>query len=240
MDHILDRLTREEKQKLLTKFGSWSLFQRKLGLSSGELKEARSYLSLNVLDDIPPWDLKVKLQRIGSTELFCIIHDCKESELRRKCEAWGIDLKQYAISIGSTAGIGRKGELFFKFVMGEKIIEDMFETNGQKHPFDFRVEGYGLVDVKTSTRYRYRAGTRKTDPDYWRFHTQQSLDCDYFAFIPLDPAGNPMHIVMVPNGPTVQRQDRITLTRKMLKTETILFGKMNGINVFRWAPLYKV
>lgn len=221
MEHILYRLSVEEQQKILTRLGSWTLFARKLGLTNKELAGCRSYLSLYTLERwLNPWQIEPLLRRIGSTELFCILHDCKESELRKMCEKHDIDLKPYAIPIGSKIGVGRKGELFVKEVFGDKVISDSLETEGHQYPFDFVIERYGQVDVKTSARYRFQAKTRSSDPNYWKFYTSGSKDCDYFALVPLDREGNPHIVFMLRNSEEVQAKSYVMITEKMFKDHT--------------------
>lgn len=195
---MIENFCTDELRAILCHAGSWKRFKELLGLDSRQLNRlvAEHGLSLDRLTSYSDEFLRSELHRIGSTTLFCIVTGCKDSELRRRALAAGIDLKQYTTPIGSKIGIGRKGELFFKKLRGELIREDCFETQGHSAPYDFVDADYGLVNVKTAKRSKLTAKTRANDPHYWYFQLEGIDACDFFAFVPLDPTGKPMAVIM--------------------------------------------
>jgi hypothetical protein len=196
---ILGHFRNEELQRILDHAGSWKRFREMLGLNGKQyltLTKQRQ-LSLRKLGCIPPEQIVSELKRIGSTALFCIIYECKESELRSVALNYRIDLRTVCAPIGHNSGIGRLGENYFKQIRGQMVATDALAEYGHTHAWDFRDLIYGLVNVKTATRSRYTAKTRAKDANFWHFSIKGWKDCDHLALVPLTAQGEPWRILMV-------------------------------------------
>jgi hypothetical protein len=191
--------TFDDYHKILEHAGSWTRFKEMLGLSASELTilVKEHGLSLKALQHYTDPFIDSELRRIKSVALFCIVHRCKESELRRRMMEAGIDPKKYIRPVGHNSGIGRRGELYFKEKRGTSVIEDCLETRGHTAEFDFRDSQYGLVNVKTCTRKKWQAKTRAADPFYWDFNLVGVRSCDFLACVPLGPTGEPLMVLLV-------------------------------------------
>lgn len=189
-----------ELHKILQHAGSWKRFKEILGIDETDLRGLihQFSLSLDQLQHFSPEFMESELRRIGSTSLFCVIHGCKESELRRRAKGFGIDLKPLCQPIGHNSGTGRLGEKYFKKIRGQMISEDCFETRGHVCEFDFRDIIYGLVNVKTASRQRFGSMTRAKDPNHWHFNIKGWMDCDHLALVPLNSLGEPIRVIMFP------------------------------------------
>jgi hypothetical protein len=196
---LWERLSQEELQRLLDHSGSWKGFRELLGLSHRDMVRLLQTHTLK-FKKLESWTkeyLESELTRIGSSKVFCILHSCKESELRSRLKSLNMDLKTLSSPHASTIGIGRKGELFYKEVRFDHAsLEDMFETEGHSAPYDIRDGFYGRVNVKTANVNRFKAKTRANDPNYWHFSTKGWENCDYLAFVPLSPDGSASMVIM--------------------------------------------
>jgi len=231
----VQNLTPFELQAVLDHAGSWKRFKEILGISHSELKtlqellpQTLSFTKLNLFSDS---FLEDQLHRIGSTELFCIIHRCKESELRLECRRRVIDLKMFSKPVGSTLGIGRRGELFFKESRPGYIEEDCFESQGHSAPYDFMDKLYKRVNVKTASQSRFKAKTRSADPVYWHFSTKGVDECDTFAFIPLDPKGNPVAIYI-----TSAAEIKKSFTHHLILSGSDIRPSSKAVSPLQFAP----
>lgn len=237
---VSERFTTAELQKILAAAGSWSRFKEMLGLSSLQLNELRREhpIRLDVLTGVPPSSIATEMERIGSVSLFCIIYGCRGSELRKVCADNGIDLKKLIRPIGATAGTGRLGEIFFKSCRGEAITEDCFETRGHTAPFDFVDSAFGLVNVKTARRRKWKAKTRSDDPFFWDFNIEGCLNCDYLALVPLDARNMPSIVVMVRSHPTLAAKKHFLFTAKGLRVSAGTMIAVDPPRVYQWiGPL---
>lgn len=213
-------LTGPELQRILEHAKSLKRFKEMLGIGETELRPllAQHHLSIKRLSTLSPNFVSAELKRIGSVSLFCIIYGCKPIELHDILSSCGVSLKQLITTVGATSGTGRKGEDYFKHIRGSMIAMDCFEEEGHTHPFDFRDRYYGLVNVKTANRQRYKATTRSKDPNFWHFSTKGWKSCDYLALVPLDPKGNPQMILMVSTAEIgTKYPTHLVLTGKHLK-----------------------
>lgn len=217
--------TTSELQLILDYTRSWKAFQDKLGLNGRHLtalKKEHPTLSLNKLGAMSPIEFADEIKRCRSIELFGVVYGCKSSEIRRFAEENNINLLIGIAPLGSKTGIGRKGELYFKGLRGQMIVEDCFQEQSHTHPYDFKDLVYGLVNVKTASRKRYQAKCRQNNADYWHFHVGGAKDCDWLAFVPLDRDGKPIKIIMAKAEKVAELFPHgITLTGNDLKGEFV-------------------
>lgn len=84
---------------------------------------------------------------------------------------------------------GRRAEVFWAGTRGDKILEDCNLTQGSQAPFDYVDGDYGRVNVKSSRMYRYKAQTRKANPEFWKLSTSSLEKADHMAFVLYDRIG---------------------------------------------------
>lgn len=226
--------TFDDYHKILEHAGSWTRFKEMLGLRQQELNTLihQHGLTLMALQHYTDLFIESELKRIKSIALFCIIHRCKDSELRGRLRDAEIDVKKYIRPVGHNSGIGRKGELYFKEKRAAWILEDCLETRGHTAEFDFRDSVYGLVNVKTCTRKKWQAKTRAADPFYWDFNLVGIRSCDFLACIPLGPDGEPLMVLLVKTD-GVMRLTHFLVTQKDLRITSPKIMKMHD-NVYQW------
>lgn len=217
----LQNFTTQELQWILDRAKSWKRFKDILGIDDKQLQALLSHNRSITLDKLALWckfQIEGELKRLGSTELFCIIHRCKESELRSRAKQLDVDIKLHTTPMGSTIGIGRKGELAVKEVRGQMISEDCFETKGHSAPYDLFDIVYGRLNVKTACIGRHKARSRRSNPTYWHFSTKGWENCDYLVFVPLDSAGNPLKVIFAKSSVVAEKcPDHVTLTGADIK-----------------------
>lgn len=112
----------------------------------------------------------------------------KESEIRKKAEEHQIDLSELLdwTFTGHPSGKGRRAELDFAKMRGERILEDCNKTQGSQATTDYVDSELGRVNVKSSARYKYKAQTRKDAPHYWKFSLSSIDHSDVVACMAYD------------------------------------------------------
>lgn len=119
-------------------------------------------------------------------------------------------------------GKGRRAELYWAELEGDKILKDMNIEDGSQAPYDFEHSTYGRVNVKSSSAHRYRAKSRSGNPTYWKFSIKGHEAADHFAFVCYDDKHrNPMHVHVEKTGTWMLGKNSITakLENNVLKLQ---------------------
>lgn len=124
-----------------------------------------------------------ELERLGSVRMTCRVLGLKESEVRKVAKEEGIVLAPYLnFSFGNyEVHRGRRAELYWKGVRGDKITRDLAGDENSQADYDFEDSEYGRVNVKGSKQYRYKAKSRGKQ-HYWSFSLSSLEKCDTVVF----------------------------------------------------------
>lgn len=137
---------------------------------------------------------KYKSARLAARMITSQLGRFTEGDLRKTAKEQGWDtstLLDYTFSNHSNAK-GRRAELIFKSIRGDRVLEDLNVTGGSQAPADFRDRELGIVNVKSSRRYKYRESPRQNDPFYYKFSTAGREAANFLYFICLDEHGREM------------------------------------------------
>lgn len=102
-----------------------------------------------------------------------------EAEVRKVLKANGHEpamVVDYAFS-NHEAGKGRRAELEWKLIRGDKILRDMNESEGSQAAYDFEDRTLGRVNVKSSRQHQMRAKSRGR-AKFWKFSSHGKEQAD--------------------------------------------------------------
>lgn len=131
------------------------------------------------------------LSRIKNVSIMAHLFQTKESTIRKYAADHNIELCKY-IKIGhsnSTSEIGRKAELAWAELRGDKILKDMNGEEGSQHPYDFEDKDLGQVDVKSSPYRPYTSKSRQGH-GYWNFRLANLTPSVTIVLAFMDKTGN--------------------------------------------------
>jgi hypothetical protein len=204
---------RDTQLELLAAAGSLKILGKRLGCSEAALRPIYLGEPARELD----WDrdyLLAQLERFGSIRAVAHMGDTTESLVRRAAEKHELDLADlvdYSRGNHSNAK-GRRAELEFARLRGDRILADRNKIDGSQATHDFDDQDLGRVNVKSSRQWRYRAQSRSESPDYWKYGIRGRENCDQFVLMAYDLR---MEVLV---GVKVVRPDEctrtITLTRE--------------------------
>lgn len=124
--------------------------------------------------------LEEQLTKYRSVRLTARILDISEGKLRKEATTLGVELAaflDYSHGAHSNAK-GRRAELDFAAIRGDKITADRNLIDGPQAEYDFDDTELGRVNVKSACRQKYKAQTRKGSPFHWKFSTRGREKCD--------------------------------------------------------------
>lgn len=176
----------EEQVQLLSRHGSIAALAAHISVSESFLRPF--FIPPKI---VPEWDEDTTIslfEKYRSVRLVARMTNCTEAAVRKRVEELDLeiaDLIDYSTG-GHSNAKGRRAELDFARLRGEKVLVDRNKVDGSQARWDFDDADLGRVNVKASRRYRYKARTRKGDPDFWKVSTAGREDCDYFAFLCYD------------------------------------------------------
>jgi len=162
-----------------------------LGVSEGflvnDLRGRSKYRRPEVID----WDedeCRDTFARYRSVRFVARMYGVTESQVRKAVVELDIEvatLIDYSTGDHSNAK-GRRAELDFAELRGDKIVEDLNVTEGSQAKCDFIDSGLGRVNVKSACRQKYKARTRAEDPYFWKYSTRGAENADCFAVLCYD------------------------------------------------------
>jgi len=162
-----------------------------LGVSEGFLVNSlRLRTKFSQPDDIK-WDAddcRDMFERYGSVRFVARMFGVTESQVRKIVAALGIEIASlidYSTGDHSNAK-GRRAELDFGSMRGDKILDDKNLSEGSQAKWDFDDAKYGKVNVKSACRQKYKAKTRVDDPYFWKWSTRGAAECEFFAILCYD------------------------------------------------------
>lgn len=164
-----------------------------------------SFLKRHLLGDVPEvaevlqrWVIEDALRKYKSFRLAARMLSrhksyakVTEASLRKRAVELGVDvpdLLDWMFSNHANAK-GRRAEMEFARIRGDKILEDLNKTQGSQASSDFVDAELGRVNVKSSKTYRLKAKTRRGDPYYGKFSTSAIEKSDHVALMLYDSSG---------------------------------------------------
>ena len=162
-----------------------------LGVSEGFFVNHIRMLSRYVCPDVINWDedeCRDTFTRYRSVRFVARMYGTTESQVRKKVAELGIEIAtliDYSTGDHSNAK-GRRAELDFAKLRGDKIFDDKNLTEGSQAKWDFDDRNLGKVNVKSACRQKYKAKTRVEDPYFWKWSTRGVDQCDCFAVLCYD------------------------------------------------------
>ena len=123
-----------------------------------------------------------------SVRFVARMYGVTESQVRKIVAELGIEVStliDYSTGDHSNAK-GRRAELDFAKLRGNKILDDKNLTEGSQAKWDFDDRNLGKVNVKSACRQKYKAKTRVEDPYFWKWSTRGVDQCDCFAVLCYD------------------------------------------------------
>lgn len=229
-------LSREEFVQIMLEEGSYHKAAERLGVSASTL--IKMYRLSKAKNEWP--FIVAALQKYQSVRLTAWRLRIKESDVRKAVQESGrkmADLVTYTGSSHNNAK-GRRAELFYAEVQGDKIKADKNDEEGSKAPYDFDDVTWGRVNVKSGVRQRLRAKTRGSAPYFWKFSSSGKDECDYFACVGYDEKHqNPLIVAMVPKGWLMDKHLNSFYLHKRIDG-TLLFGSTalpDHYILYRWS-----
>jgi len=162
-----------------------------IGVSEGFFVNHIRMLSRYVGPDSIDWDeeeCRDTFARYRSVRFVARMYGVTESQVRKKVTELGIEvatLIDYSTGDHSNAK-GRRAELDFGAMRGDKILDDKNLSEGSQAKWDFDDAKYGKVNVKSACRQKYKAKTRVDDPYFWKWSTRGAAECEFFAILCYD------------------------------------------------------
>jgi len=153
----------------------------------GELRSREHWKNLT----LPAWtpdECRDIFKRYRSVRFVARMLGTTESKVRKTVAAAGIEvasLIDYSTGDHSNAK-GRRAELDFADLRGDKIICDLNLMMGSQAKYDFDDSELKRVNVKSACRQKYKAKTRKEDPYFWKWSTRGAKECDCFVILCYD------------------------------------------------------
>jgi AraC-like DNA-binding protein len=218
----LRSLSREDLESKLAEHGKLAKMADRYGVSESFLRTL--FPKLKQLEFQFTEDQFVDaLQRYKSIRLMARCLGNPESHLRREADRLGLDIAphlDYSIGHNSNAK-GRRAELAYAEMREAEapgsILEDLNLTQGSQASADFIDAEYGVVNVKSSRQWKYKASTRKEAPHFWKFSTRGRANCEALACMAYSEDMNTLlgfTIIPVDSIPTAV--STLTLTSKDL------------------------
>jgi len=133
-------------------------------------------------------DCRDAFDRYRSVRFVARMYGVTENQVRIAVGALNIEvasLIDYSTGDHSNAK-GRRAELDFAEMRGDKIICDLNLMMGSQAKYDFDDAKYGKVNVKSACRQKYKAKTRVEDPYFWKWSTRGADECEFFAILCYD------------------------------------------------------
>lgn len=209
-------LNREQFAIILMREGSYQKAAERLGVSASFLTRRFQYKTVKPSTN----EIIASLKIYQSVRLTAWVFHLKESDIRRAVEDSGLkmaDLVNYTGSSHNNAK-GRRAELFYAEIRGDKITADLNEKEGSKAPYDFDDEHYLKVNVKSGVQQKVRAlvWQRSQTPHFWKFSAVGKGQCAYFACVGYDEKHKqPLFIAMVATNWLTAYPNSFYLRRRM-------------------------
>jgi len=185
-------LTKVGILRLNFRMGSWQATAKYLGVSYSSF---RKYVVGKYEEELvcePDWEDKIeeKLERYGSIKLTARIMRLSEKEIREWMGKHGKStLELLGEQTSNLQGAkGRRAELDAMAWRGEQVVEDLNITQGTHAKADFIDSELGIVNVKSSREFRYKAW-KKRFIRYWKFSTAGLQNCDTVLLVFYDAEG---------------------------------------------------
>lgn len=204
---------------MLAKAGSLKVLAKRLSCSETALRPIYMGKPVRELD----WDEEFLLEqmlRYKSIRMVAHMNEVNESLIRKCAEKHNVELASlidYSFGDNSNSK-GRRAELEYASLRGDKVLEDKNITEGSQARYDFDDTDLGKVNVKSSRMYSYRARTRKEAPDYWKVSTSGSQTTDYFVCLCYDEKMNTLVGVYVIEASKASHSHTLTITRNQLRS----------------------
>jgi hypothetical protein len=176
--HYARQLGRESVTAMLAEHGSWEALAKYLAVSvsflTGLYKRSLGDEELNLSSDAAI----EMLETTKNIDLAARLLRTTPTKLRNLLEKEGFDLYTLTDMSWSTfsSGKGRKAENEFQARYPEATSQN--KAAGPTAAFDFTHPEMGRVNVKSSRRWRYRATTRKGNPEFWKISLSGIKECD--------------------------------------------------------------
>lgn len=167
------------------------------------------------------------VERYGSVRLTARMTGVTEGRVRAFVKANKLEpLLKYDFS-NHNNGKGRRAEVYWASLEGEKVTEDCNVTMGSQADYDFVHSDLGKVNVKSSKAYRYTAKTRAKNPYYWKFSAKSLEKADSVALVLYDSKmQSPLHVFNLKVTPDMLRCS--SFRGQMVKGKLELIYKLDG------------
>jgi hypothetical protein len=176
-----------EQLALLVKHGSTARLAAHIGVSEAFLKSEYGKVSGTpkkiLIDNWTEERCAELFERYRSVRFVARMLGVTEAQLRKGVEGLGLDITtliDYSFGANSNAK-GRRAELEFAEMEKEHILGDRNLIDGSQASYDFDHALYKRVNVKSSRCWRFKAKTRKDDPEFWKISTRGAANADYLV-----------------------------------------------------------
>lgn len=174
-------LSEDERFALLAKHGSAKKMAERYGMSEAFLKTLLSERPLP--KELTEDEITSLLERYKSVRLMARCTGMTESYIRKEADRLDLEIAPFLdYSVGNNSNAkGRRAELEYAVLRGDFIEGDLNLLEGSQAEADFVDREYGRVNVKSSRKYRYKAQTRKENPEFWKISLKGRSTADHIV-----------------------------------------------------------